>query len=208
MSRFSFEDDSFGLNQEWISRLCDQIRPMNIKFRFQANANALNEGILDKLKRAGCEGVSMGIESGSPRILKELGKNVDIGRVEEAIRMLTGRGIKINATLIIGAPGENDDSIKMTRDFLIRNKFNNNFQILFLTPYPGTPLYDYAVKNGLIKDEMGYIENLKSLGNLNVNLTQYDDKKLIGWRDYILSEVGLGNGSLPDSAVTWVRESL
>lgn len=208
INRFSFEDDNFGMNDKWIDEFCKLTKDMAIRFRFQANVNTLNEKILDKLKNSGLEGVSMGIESGSPDMLKSLGKTISLEHADKVIGMLNDRSVKFNATFIIGAPGENDESIKMTKEFLARNKLKNNFQLFFLTPYPCTPLYDMAVKNNLIKDEVRYIEGLGLQDSLNVNLTGYPDYRLLEWRDEILKTTDPKSSALPKSGVTWKTESI
>lgn len=204
LQRFSFEDDNFGVNKEWVDEFCLDIKELKIKFRFQANANILNENLLEKLQNVGLEGVSLGIESGSSFIIREMGKNINLLRAEKAIELLRRRGIKYNASFIIGSPSESYESIEMTRDFLMRNGFKNNFQLFFLTPYPGTKLYNDALVQGKIIDEISYLENLKLQDSININLTQYSDETLLEWKNYIIR----GVTGLDDHGVTWKRESV
>jgi len=187
ISRFSFEDDNFGSNKIWVNEFCNLIEGEHIRFRFQANAKMLNEKIIDQLQQAGLDGISIGIESGCPSTLREIGKNIDLEKTTKVIKMLRERNMRFNATFIIGAPGDNDESINMIKEFLIKNEFKNNFKIFFLTAYPGTPLYDRALKMGIIKDELSYIENLKLQDRLSLNFTGYSDEKLSKWKNYLLS---------------------
>lgn len=206
-SRFSFEDDNFGTNKLWLSKFCKLVKKLKIKFRFQANLNILSEFLLEQLQDAGLEGVSFGLESASKLILRQLEKNINLEHAKRIIKALDSRGIKYNATIIIGAPSETDESIETTIDFLVKNKFRDNFQIFFLTPYPGTKLYAYAVKEKYICDEVKYIENLKLQDEININLTKYPKQKLAEWRKSILKETG----SIDDASTagaTWKKEGI
>lgn len=208
IQRFSFEDDSFGLDRRWVEDFCTMIKDDGIKFRFQANVMTLREELLDKLKEAGLDGVSLGIESGSQKIIQEIGKRIDLIIAEKLIAVFKSKKIKFNATFIIGSPGEDQKSIDATKDFLIRNGFDSNFQIFFLNPYPGTVFYDEAINKGLIKDEVQYIQNLKLQDTLTLNMTEYSNEQLILWRDYIIeSTMGKDKPKIV-SGVTWKKEAI
>lgn len=204
VNSFSFVDDNFGINKKWTYDFCDKVRDLNIRFRFQAFVNAFDENILDHLQKVGLAGVSVGMESASPLILKEMSKRINLDKAAHLFSSLRKRNIKYNATFIIGMPGENDESIEMTKEFLIHNGFTSNFQLFFITPYPGTKLYSDLITNGVIQDELEYIENLGLQDNVNINLTKYSLEKLVEWREYILGEVS----PVKHAGATWKNVGL
>ena len=81
---------------------------------------------------------------------------------------------------MIGAINETTESVNKSRKFCI--KHNLRYEPHFITPFPGTQLYDYAIKNKLIRDEISYLKKLSMQGNTNyllVNLTKnFSDKEL------------------------------
>ncbi len=210
INRFSFEDDSFALNKAWVREFCAKVKRLDIKFRFQASAKALNEEMLELLLDAGLSGVSLGIESGSPLILNEVQKKIDVVRTEKLIKWFRSHNIKYNASFIIGSFSETGESIEMTKDFLIRNGFTDNFQLFFLTPYPGTQLYRNLLDQGSITDEVEYVEKLTYQDTLNINLTEYPSEKLLDWRDYIIQEVLASHQNQPSiyAGCTWKKEAI
>ena len=146
------------------------------------------------MKHAGLFGISVGVESGSSAMLKEIKKNMDLHRADKLFSIASSLGIEYNATFIIGIPGESDRTIEMTKDFLIRNNFTDNFRIFYLCPYPGTQIYNDLIAKGKIKDE---VENciLGLQEKVNINLVKVPDEKLIKWREYIFKEVvGIKSG--------------
>ncbi|PWR72853.1 B12-binding domain-containing radical SAM protein [Methanospirillum lacunae] len=185
LEKVSFEDDNFTTNKKWIEEFCLKVKPLHIKFRFQASIQHLTEELLEMLKDAGLSGISMGIESGSPQILKELNKNIQLEKVERILKWLKDYGIQYNATFIVGSISENPETIELTKQFLIRNGFKSNYQVFFMTLYPRTTFYEYAVKKSIIDDEIDYIENLKLQNEISVNLTQYSDEILRKWYRYL-----------------------
>lgn len=207
--KFSFIDDCFALNKAWVNEFCDKILPHEIKFRFQAFVNVLDEPIIDQMQSAGLMGVSLGIESGSSTIQKEYKKNIVLKKADDLVTLLQKKGINYNASFILGAEGEDHESIEATKDFLIRNHFTSNYQLFFLTPYPGSSLYNKALSQGKIKDEIQYIKLLKLQNELTLNLTMFSDEQLYKWKEYIMVEVARASGlELKDtSGVIWIRES-
>ncbi|HDY87880.1 MAG TPA: radical SAM protein, partial [bacterium] len=202
--RFSFEDDCFAINKQWLDEFCEKIKEMNFLFRFQASVNTLKKTALDKLLSVGLVGMSMGLESGSPLIQRELNKNIDLNKAEDSIRWCKANGVKYNATFVLGSFSENPETVEMTKNFLFRNGFKDNFQLFFLTPYPGTALYREAMRRGFINDEVDYIENkLNFLDTISINLTNYSTSDLIEWyQDIICSVRGISIDS-DMSACTW-----
>jgi radical SAM superfamily enzyme YgiQ (UPF0313 family) len=92
------------------------------------------------MKQAGCWEISFGLESGSNEILKSMDKAADIARSEQAIKWTAAAGIRTKGLFILGYPGETEQTIQITKDFMRRLPI----QIMNLTkftPYPGSPIY-------------------------------------------------------------------
>jgi len=102
------------------------------------------------MKEAGCAHVSVGIESGSERILESIKKGESPAQMEEAFRLFRKYGISTNAFIMIGFPGETSDDVKKTLTLAKRCR-PDNLVLSILTPYPGTEIYEQAVEEGRIK---------------------------------------------------------
>ena len=91
------------------------------------------------MAKSGCKGVFLGIESGSPTILKNMNKAATIERYAEGIKMLKARGITTFGSFILGFPGETDTTVAETIDFIRSNK--PDFYRAQMLNEPGTPIH-------------------------------------------------------------------
>jgi len=154
-----FVDDTFGLDKKWLKRLVSLLEKKdltNIKFLVNTRVNVLNEEFSKLLKRMNCYLVSVGVESGSQKILDNLNKDINVQQIIKAFNLCKKYGLTTHANLMIGNPGETKETLKQTKNLL--QKIKPNFLYLsFLTPYPGTYLYEESLRNG------------------NLNLDSYND---------------------------------
>ncbi len=191
---FNFVDDSFALNRKWVVEFCKKVTPLKIKWRFQAHVmNIQDRELLSLMVDSGLIGISLGLESGSSKVQKKIGKNINLEKAENIILYLLPKGIKVYSGFIIGFPNDSWETIEETKEFMVRTKFNKNFNLSFLSLYPGTYYYRDAFKNGIIKNELEYLKNLKLQDELYVNITKYPNDVLKSWKEYILREIAEAN---------------
>jgi radical SAM superfamily enzyme YgiQ (UPF0313 family) len=101
------------------------------------------------MKKAGCWILFLGIESGSQKILDAIDKRISIEQVKKAVRILKDAGIQVLGSFMIGFLQDTVETIKQTIKFA--KSLNLDYaEFSILTPYPGTPIYDYALKNNLL----------------------------------------------------------
>jgi radical SAM superfamily enzyme YgiQ (UPF0313 family) len=93
------------------------------------------------MKRAGCVQVTIGFESGSQRMLDRMVKHSSVEANMAAARHIHEAGLRVRGCFIIGTPGETIEDVELTRRF-IRNAKIDFASIHYLTPYPGTALFD------------------------------------------------------------------
>ena len=99
------------------------------------------------MKEAGCTSISYGIESGSQRVLDILGKKLRVEKIREGVKNTIEAGIRARGYFIIGNPAETLESIKETQELIMNTPFSE-VQMSFMTPFPGTDLYDTATQYG------------------------------------------------------------
>jgi radical SAM superfamily enzyme YgiQ (UPF0313 family) len=114
--------------------------------------DSIDEELAALMKRSGCFQVNIGIESASPRILKNIRKAISPAMVREKIVLLRKNGIEVVGFFMIGFPGETDSEIKQTISFARQLPLTAaSFSIL--SPLPGTEIYKQLCKNKKMKKE-------------------------------------------------------
>ncbi len=138
----NFYDDHFTFNRPRIERFCESMARENfsITFNCASRAEHLDPPLLKLLKRAGCWMISLGIESGDPGLLEEHRQNPNLERQARAVRDIHAAGIRVKGLLMIGLPGETEDTFRRTMDFVFSLPIND-FNLAKFTPFPGAPLY-------------------------------------------------------------------
>lgn len=179
---FNFVDDNFLNSDAQVWAFCDALRKSRYRFRwrFQGRADRFSPEIAEALAAVGLFDVSFGIESGSPRILDEMNKKLDLDKAMKNIRAIPPT-LDTHATFIVGMPSESELSIAETERF-IGNSGLRHVSAGILTLFPGTVLYENARRQGRIPDEDAYCESLGPVYTQPyVNLTRYPDDQLIAW---------------------------
>jgi radical SAM superfamily enzyme YgiQ (UPF0313 family) len=146
-----FSDDTFTLDQKRAEKICDEIikQGLDVSWGASSRVDTLSEKLVEKMKRAGCWIIFLGIESGSQRILNAMGKRITIEQVKKAVKIVKEAGIQVLGSFIIGFPEDTVETIKKTTIFV--KSLNLDYaEFSILTPYPGTPIFDHALKNNLL----------------------------------------------------------
>lgn len=145
----SLRDDTFTADRERTIELCRlMIAERTQQFwNCQTRVETVDDEMLSWMKRAGCECVQLGVESGSPRILKELGKRITPEQVIRAADAVHRVGLSLSIYLIAAVPGETTADRAATERLVARMR-PDDLQIAPLAYYPGTALYNSAVRHG------------------------------------------------------------
>jgi radical SAM superfamily enzyme YgiQ (UPF0313 family) len=146
---FSIRDDTFTADRKRVLKFCRLLlgQNVNILWNCQSRVTAIDEELVIEMKRAGCECIQLGVESGSPRILHQLGKNIAPAEIKHACALIRDIGINLSIYLISDVPGETTDDIKQTIE-LVRQIQPDDGYVSPLAYYPGTKLYKDALYAG------------------------------------------------------------
>jgi anaerobic magnesium-protoporphyrin IX monomethyl ester cyclase len=159
---FVIWDDTFTMDIQRAKDICDLIIDSKLKIAIQlrggVHVERMDEELMSKLKLAGTETMCVGIESAVSRIQKLIKKNLKIEKVEELLRLAKKYNITTIGLMMMGFPGESVREIKESIRWASRSSLNYTF-ISLVTPYPGTELYDIAVRDGYYKKESNF-ENM------------------------------------------------
>lgn len=157
INRVDFADDTFTVSKNRILSFCELLKKNKIGISWGCNvhANTIDKEMLEAMKATGCKEIWIGVESGSPRILKELKKGTDIAKIREAFKVSKEVGLPRRAYLMIGSPSENLETIRET-EALIDEIKPDYAGFTILTPFPGCELYAHARKMGFIPDDVDW----------------------------------------------------
>jgi radical SAM superfamily enzyme YgiQ (UPF0313 family) len=185
---FHFQDDNFFVNQKRTNEIMKLIlkEKLDIVMGFQGlrldAACNMKKDEMDLLYKAGCRYFNLGLETGSPRILKMISKGTTIDQAYYFNKILTRYPeIYPHYNFMTGFPTETKDEMLETVNMMVKlKKENPNIQIvsLFLfIPWPKTEIYDLAIKHGFIPPA-----SLEEWGNMIWGLNIGDEnKKLQPW---------------------------
>ncbi len=175
----SFADELTMASEERTKELCNAFikEKLNIKWLCNGRLNFANPELLTLMKKSGCVFINYGIECMDDETLKVMNKNLTVKQIEEGIIATLEAGISPGFNIIFGNIGEDEKTLQKGVDFLI--KYDDGSQLRTIrpvTPYPGSPLYYYAIEKGLLKDVEDFYENKHTNSDLmSVNFTKLSD---------------------------------
>ena len=146
-----FYDDTFTINKQRLLEFCVRYQSqIGLPFFVNARFNTLTEELCNLMGKAGCVRISFGLESGDPRIRKEiLNRQMTDEQIIENCRWVHQAGIKIYTYNMIGIPGETIESVKKT--IRLNRKIKVDYlSALIYNGFKGTKLYYMAVQQGLL----------------------------------------------------------
>jgi anaerobic magnesium-protoporphyrin IX monomethyl ester cyclase len=163
-----FYDDIFSVKLERLRELIALMKKNGllgkVKILCSIRANLVTDESASLLKEIGVREAGIGFESGNEDVLKSLKVNVTLSDNRNAVRIMKHHGIRVFGSFIIGSPQETRAQVLDTYRFIRKSRLAG-FNLYLLTPFPGTPVWDYALKKGLVSERMDW-------RRLNVN---FDD---------------------------------
>lgn len=116
--RVHFTHDLFTANQAWVRDVCATLISAHspVRWTCSSRTDTVDEELLDLMAKAGCDAIYFGLESGSPRILKEIHKDIPLERSFRMLQACSDAGITPNAGFIGGLPSEDEESLNQTFD--------------------------------------------------------------------------------------------
>jgi len=145
-----FVDDSFNIDSDRVMRFSELLRArgLNVKIAFSnaLRGDVLTEETVDALCDAGMYFSSFALETGSPRLQRLIGKNLDIPKFLKGVELAARRGVFTNGFNMLGFPTETEEELQMTIDTVCGSALHNA-SFFTVTPFPNTALYDLVREN-------------------------------------------------------------
>jgi radical SAM superfamily enzyme YgiQ (UPF0313 family) len=148
VKEFFFDDDTFNIQKARTVELCSKLKPLNLTWSCTSRVTTDYE-TLKAMKEAGCRLLIVGYESGDQQILKNIKKGATIERARQFTKDCHKLGLIIHGDFILGLPGETRETIRNSIDFA-KELDVETIQVSVAHAYPGTELYDYAMKSGFM----------------------------------------------------------
>jgi anaerobic magnesium-protoporphyrin IX monomethyl ester cyclase len=156
LARFGFRmvwwsDLTFTASEKLVDRVLDAIGDHDFRWCCFTRADRVSTPMLGRMRERGCDLVMYGFESVTPSILATYDKRTPPGAQLRAIEATRTAGLKVGGLFIIGAPGETHESLAATVEFCRRVR--EVTRVKYLSLLPGTALYRWARREGLVGDE-------------------------------------------------------
>ncbi|MFH1593038.1 MAG: radical SAM protein [Candidatus Woesearchaeota archaeon] len=169
-------DDTFYVDKKRILQICNEIKNRKLDFVWaaQARTDLQDEEIMKSISESGCIQLAFGVESGSNKVLKAMNKLNMAENAVPAFKLCKKYGIRTIANFMLGNPEEEIEDVEMTRR--LAHELDADYVDFYITtPFPGTPLYEQAKKNGWIKkgtDFSKYKIDLEPIMEINFSMEE------------------------------------
>ncbi len=177
-TKFDLNDDEFSFDRKRVEDICDMIVDRGLKIELRLfngiRVTDVYPEMLAKMKKAGFSAITYALESGSPKVLKNIKKAVTVEQALKAVEMTKEAGIETTCNFIIGHPGETYEDALMTLDVIKKvkaDRLNMNNVVV----YPGTELYEWVSKNARFTLDVEEYLNMSWPGKSDFPFFETDD---------------------------------
>src|SRR3990170_7097714 len=176
-----FSDEILMASVERTTLLCEALikAKLDIAWDCCGRLNYAKPPLLKLMKRAGCNYIGYGVESFNDSVLKVMKKNLTTKQITSGLEATLEAGIIAGVFVMFGNIGETKEDLNRTVNFLLNYKDYSELRTIRpVTPYPGSPLYYYAIEKGLLKDCADFYENKHTNSDLlSINFTDLTDEE-------------------------------
>ena len=158
-----FDDNESGgtWHGEWLKQFYEELKKRNLLGKFYISSNARADSLTEErcalLKKIGYRLLKIGLESANDKTLQIIQKDENFATIEKGIKTAKRHGMAVLMTTMVGYPWETEADADVTfkaatKLLLYKTHFGDSLQSSIILPYPGTPLFNYAEKNGYLTE--------------------------------------------------------
>ncbi|HOV60386.1 MAG TPA: radical SAM protein [Candidatus Hydrogenedentes bacterium] len=178
---FDILDDIFNMDRERVFRIVELLKQKNINPNFSfpngIRTDLLTEETVDALHDMGTYICAFALETGSPRLQKLIGKNLNLEKYLRGVALAARKRIFCYGFAMLGFPGESADEMDMTINIACQSELHA-INFFTVTPFPGTALFEQAMREHPDRLQRLDYEGKDYLFKLTANLSQVSDKEL------------------------------
>ncbi|MFC1889395.1 B12-binding domain-containing radical SAM protein [Thermodesulfobacteriota bacterium] len=147
-------DDLFTLDRRRVEELCSLLisKPLGMQFNCAVRAGHTDDDLLQLLKDAGFLQLSLGIETGDPDLLKFHKQGMDLDDITDTVNCIKTKGLRVKGLFMMGLPGDTEESIRKTSDFVISLGLDDMNMSKF-TPFHGAPIWSTISEFGTMDED-------------------------------------------------------
>ncbi|MBI1935273.1 B12-binding domain-containing radical SAM protein [Candidatus Woesearchaeota archaeon] len=200
VDRVNFFDDTFIVDDRRVIKLCaglKEIHDQGILYDWHCltRADRTDPELFRIMKQAGCSQVTYGIETGSQKILDIIQKETTVQENLNAIKIAKAAGIKVRAQMIVGLPGETEETVEETAEF-IRQAPADSFGMHIFVPLPGGQIWNDPERYNFPIDKETTFEYYHTIGKRTEEDAAYlhqNPQQIIKWKNYLVGVIGERN---------------
>ena len=150
-----FQDSTFTSNWRWTREFCNLMvqEKMDLTWMCFTRGDRVNQELLELMKKAGCYGISYGVESAKQESVDLLKKSFKIEKVVESVELSVKMGFFVTATYMLGIPGEDEEDVKRTIN--LANRLATQIAHFYLPiPYPESELFYQCKADGGLREDL------------------------------------------------------
>lgn len=170
-------DELFATGKSKVIEFCTKVKPYNITWSCTVHPATFHGELLQLMRESGCRHINIGVESASEKVLKSMNKRTTLQKTENALKTINEAKIGINAALLFGDIAEDTETVEETLHWW-RNNLQYAIELTRLYVFPGSFVYNYAVKEGIIKNEVEHLRNDCRDANVS-KLTDYQYNEML-----------------------------
>ena len=149
-----FLDEGFLTNEPRVREFCEiMIRDgynQKVKWAAQVRVDVLDQDLLRLMKEAGCIQLECGFETASDRLLQNVNKKTSQQKNREIVALIKANGIRCLAYIIAGLPGETEEELQASVDF-IKTSGVDAVSFAQFVPHPGSVFYNELTQRGVLQ---------------------------------------------------------
>ena len=175
------KDDTFTTNRKRVMDLCHGIRARKLGFLWSCDTrvDVLSDALLKDMRLAGCQRLSLGVESGAPEILASVDKKITVDKIIESTDLAKKYGIKVRYFMMLGNRGETEKTFRQTLAFLEAAR-PHEYIFSCLSIYPGTRDFEDAEKAGWLDREAFFTGDFQEM-KTPFDASEADTALMNGW---------------------------
>ncbi len=150
----------FATTRQRVLEFCDRIRAYGMNWSCCLRVPDVDAELLRSMRESGCNLICYGLESADNSILKSMRKGINVEQIKRAIDLSYEACISTEASnFIFGDINETEQTVSNTMEFWWQYNKKTHINLSLIQTYPGTHLYEYACKNGIIADREKFLRD-------------------------------------------------
>jgi len=144
-----FMDLEFTINRNLVEEICDHLirKRYDFKWTCQTRFDLIDEKLLEKMKRSGCDLIHFGVEAANNKALKALGKGMTVEKIKTGMEMVRQLKMRSACFFLMGAFGSTEEDMEEIMRFSM--KLNPTYALFHIAiPYPGTKFHSDVLDSG------------------------------------------------------------